>query len=144
MPFGIQPWHIIVILIVALIIFGPSRLPELGHSIGKAITEFRRGTREMTEGIKDEIAQAGDQSPVATQPSASIISPSVAAGQVQPAATDLYAAPSLTTSSPQSQPILQVQQVDSRPVAGIKCPNCGSLNVSTARFCNACGTQLVA
>ena len=33
--FGIQPWHIIVIVIVALVIFGPGRLPGLGRSIGK-------------------------------------------------------------------------------------------------------------
>ncbi len=57
MPFGIQPIHLIIIIIVALIIFGPQRLPELGRNIGKALTEFRRGTREMTESFREEAAK---------------------------------------------------------------------------------------
>ncbi len=60
MPFGIQPIHIIIILIVALLLFGPSRLPELGRSLGKGLNEFRRGTREMTQGFAEEITKAGD------------------------------------------------------------------------------------
>ncbi len=52
---GIQPIHLIVILIVALIIFGPSRLPEIGRGLGKAITEFRRGTHEMTDSLREEM-----------------------------------------------------------------------------------------
>ncbi len=56
MPFGIQPIHLIVVLIAALIIFGPSRLPEIGRGLGKAITEFKRGTHEMTESFREEIS----------------------------------------------------------------------------------------
>ena len=55
MPFGIQPWHIVVIVLVALIIFGPAKLPELGRSIGKSINEFRTGAREMTESLKKRL-----------------------------------------------------------------------------------------
>ena len=39
--FGLQPLHLIVILVIALIIFGPSRLPEIGRAVGKSIREFR-------------------------------------------------------------------------------------------------------
>ena len=49
MPFGIQPWHLVVIFIVALIIFGPSKLPELGRTIGKTINEFRTGARDRND-----------------------------------------------------------------------------------------------
>jgi sec-independent protein translocase protein TatA len=38
---NIGPLEIIIILIIALIIFGPKRLPELGRSVGKGIREFR-------------------------------------------------------------------------------------------------------
>ncbi len=55
--FGLQPWHIIAIVVVALIIFGPSRLPEIGRGMGKALNEFRKGTKEMTEGFKDEVTR---------------------------------------------------------------------------------------
>lgn len=65
MPFGIQPLHIIVIVVVALIIFGPSRLPEIGRGLGKALNEFRKGTKEMTEGFRDEVARPAESMPTA-------------------------------------------------------------------------------
>jgi TatA/E family protein of Tat protein translocase len=52
MPFNIGPLELIVVLIVALIVFGPKRLPELGRSLGKGIREFRgsiSGDREDEE-----------------------------------------------------------------------------------------------
>ena len=55
MPFGIQPLHIVIIVVVALLIFGPKRLPEIGRYIGKTITEFRHGTQEFSEGLRDEV-----------------------------------------------------------------------------------------
>ena len=45
MPFGLQPTHLIVILVVALLIFGPSRLPEIGKAMGKTIREFQTGIK---------------------------------------------------------------------------------------------------
>ncbi len=55
MPFGIQPIHIVIIILVAFLIFGANKLPELGRSLGKTITEFRKGTKEAAEGFKEEI-----------------------------------------------------------------------------------------
>jgi sec-independent protein translocase protein TatA len=82
MPFGIQPIHIIIILIVALLLFGPSRLPELGRSLGKGLNEFRRGTREMTQGFTDEITKPADGNspppPQAAQSGESAIAPTAA------------------------------------------------------------------
>ena len=42
----LQPMHLIVILIIVLIIFGPGKLPELGGSIGKAIRGFKQAMNE--------------------------------------------------------------------------------------------------
>ncbi len=50
--FGLQPWHLIVILAVALIVFGPSRLPEIGRAIGKSISEFREAATSAQNEIK--------------------------------------------------------------------------------------------
>ena len=37
-----QPMHLIIILVIALIIFGPGKLPELGKGLGKSIREFKK------------------------------------------------------------------------------------------------------
>ena len=55
MPFGLQPTHLIIIAIVALIIFGPSRLPEIGRSLGKTLREFQNATKEATQSFADEV-----------------------------------------------------------------------------------------
>lgn len=47
--------EIILILIIALLIFGPKKLPEIGKSIGKAISELRRASNELKETIEEEI-----------------------------------------------------------------------------------------
>ncbi len=41
-----QPMHLILILLIVLIIFGPGRLPELGAGLGKSIKEFKKAMKE--------------------------------------------------------------------------------------------------
>lgn len=48
-------FEILLILVAALVLFGPERLPEIGRTIGKALREFRRATNELSEEIKAEI-----------------------------------------------------------------------------------------
>ncbi|MGA2641715.1 MAG: twin-arginine translocase TatA/TatE family subunit [Spirochaetia bacterium] len=62
MPFGLQPIHLAVIVVVALVIFGPKRLPQLGRWIGRTFTEFRKGAREMTDEFKEETTRARPES----------------------------------------------------------------------------------
>jgi TatA/E family protein of Tat protein translocase len=45
--FNVGPAELILILLVALLVVGPKRLPEVGRSIGKALREFRRTTEEV-------------------------------------------------------------------------------------------------
>ncbi len=45
--------EIAVVLIVALLVFGPKRLPELGKSLGGAIKGFRDQTKEISEGVDE-------------------------------------------------------------------------------------------
>jgi sec-independent protein translocase protein TatA len=45
----LQPMHLLVILVVVLIIFGPGKLPELGNSLGKAIKGFKKAMAEPEE-----------------------------------------------------------------------------------------------
>lgn len=65
MPFGLQPTHLIIILVVALLIFGPSRLPEIGRSFGKMLREFQSATKEATQGFTDEVAKPAPVPPAA-------------------------------------------------------------------------------
>ena len=52
-PIGMP--ELVIILVIALIIFGPRKLPELGRSLGKSIGEFRRASNELKSTLEDEI-----------------------------------------------------------------------------------------
>jgi sec-independent protein translocase protein TatA len=47
--------ELIVIFVIALVVFGPRRLPEIGHSLGKAIAEFKRATNELQRTLEEEV-----------------------------------------------------------------------------------------
>ena len=47
---NIGPMEIIVVLIIALVVFGPKRLPDLGHSLGKGIREFKGSVTGESDG----------------------------------------------------------------------------------------------
>lgn len=56
-----QPMHLLLVLVIALFVFGPNKLPQLGASIGKSIRELRKGL----DGVADPGAQ---QSQTTQQP----------------------------------------------------------------------------
>jgi sec-independent protein translocase protein TatA len=46
---------LILILVLALIIFGPKKLPEIGRAFGQTLREFKKSTRELTSDVMDEL-----------------------------------------------------------------------------------------
>jgi sec-independent protein translocase protein TatA len=79
-----QHWYVLIILaVIALIIFGPKRLPELGESLGKAIKEFRKATTEMGDSLREEVHK-----------------PDSATGTTYPAPVEPAAPPSVATPPP--------------------------------------------
>ena len=46
---------LILILVLALIIFGPKKLPEIGRAFGQTLKEFKKSTRELTSDVIDEV-----------------------------------------------------------------------------------------
>jgi len=57
MPSWIGPWEIAIVLILALLIFGPRKLPELGSSLGKSIRGFRKGMKEGQDEVKAAVSE---------------------------------------------------------------------------------------
>ena len=53
--FGLGVPEILFILVIALIVFGPKRLPEIGRSIGKTLGEFRKATDDLKNTIEREV-----------------------------------------------------------------------------------------
>src|SRR5215510_10476099 len=47
--------EMIIILVIALIFFGPRKLPELGRSLGKSLAEFKRASNELKSTLEEEI-----------------------------------------------------------------------------------------
>ncbi|MFL5948361.1 MAG: twin-arginine translocase TatA/TatE family subunit [Gaiellaceae bacterium] len=73
MPFGIGLPEILILLLVALLIFGPKRLPEMGRSLGRGMREFKdsvsgKDTDDDDEPRRELSAPREDAAPVQSQP----------------------------------------------------------------------------
>ena len=96
--------ELIIILVIALLILGPGKLPEVGASIGKSIREFRKASSDLSDSVNVNV----DTSPLPPTPPA-VASPAVEApvapvapvAPAAPAAPTAQAAPA-TTSEPAS------------------------------------------
>ncbi|HEX2090223.1 MAG TPA: twin-arginine translocase TatA/TatE family subunit [Actinomycetota bacterium] len=75
--FNIGPTELIIILVLALIVFGPTRLPEIGRSIGRSLREFRRASDEIRSEIERDL---DDEPPRPTQNQSETPSPSSGTG----------------------------------------------------------------
>jgi TatA/E family protein of Tat protein translocase len=98
--------ELMIIFVVALIIFGPRKLPELGRSLGKSLGEFKRASNELRSTLEDEIrleeqrdaraaAKAREEAaakamPTAVDPAAAAAAPTPAppVHDVEPSATE--------------------------------------------------------
>jgi len=54
--FGMGMQELIVIFVIALLVFGPKKLPEIGRSLGRGLAEFKRASEELKEGLAAELA----------------------------------------------------------------------------------------
>jgi sec-independent protein translocase protein TatA len=52
---NIGPWELILVLVIALIIFGPGKLPEVGKAVGKGLNEFKKASTEVKKQVEDAI-----------------------------------------------------------------------------------------
>ncbi|MBU7008154.1 Sec-independent protein translocase subunit TatA/TatB [Phosphitispora fastidiosa] len=59
--FGLGPAELILILVIALVIFGPAKLPEMGKALGSGIKEFKKATSSVKDEMRLEAADDKSQ-----------------------------------------------------------------------------------
>ena len=62
--------ELVLILVLALIVFGPRRLPEIGKSMGRLMAEFRKASQDFQRTIEDEVEAEKYRAPAAEAPKA--------------------------------------------------------------------------
>jgi len=119
--FNIGPPELIIILVLALIIFGPKRLPEIGKTVGKSLKEFRAASadirRELREGLNEQPAAPGAPSTNGEAADAGVAAATAAASDTGPA-TEVSAADGGTTPSAQSTQAAQGPPPPAEPSQG--------------------------
>jgi sec-independent protein translocase protein TatB len=106
--------EMLFIVVLALLIFGPRRLPEIGRQLGKALAEFKRAKNEFTAQIEDEVRRLerpevqSDALPEATPPGPVLVeNNSIKAPSAVPAGTVTVAEETEPGSSPEYPPRVQ-------------------------------------
>ena len=94
MPFNIGPFELLLVLILALLILGPGKLPEVGSALGRTIREFRKASTDVEDALRVEpiMPAAAAAAPAAPAP----VAPAPVA---QPAARAATPAESTTEDS---------------------------------------------
>ena len=94
----LSPLHLILILIIALLILGPGKLPDVGAALGKSIREFRKASSDIQEAANVNV----DTSPLPPTPAAPAdvapLAPAAAPADAAPAAASTVATASESTS----------------------------------------------
>jgi len=107
--------HLVIIFLVALIVFGPEKLPELARTFGKAMTEFRRATGDLRAGFEEHMreleretsireAQKKPVEPVKAEPTASLAAAGASGAEQVSAPSGEAVALNVTPQIPETVP----------------------------------------
>ena len=77
--FGIGMPELIIILVIALIVIGPQKLPDLARSLGKGLAEFKRATEDFKQNIEDEAKATEEKERVTREVAAKEVTETVTA-----------------------------------------------------------------
>src|SRR5262245_47472580 len=91
--------ELLIIFVIALIIFGPRKLPELGRSLGRSLGEFKRASNELRNTLEDEIRIEEQRDAQAAR--------SKAEAAPRPTAVTTEDSNSVTTDAPAADPVLE-------------------------------------
>jgi sec-independent protein translocase protein TatA len=75
MPFNIGPGELILVLVIALVVIGPGKLPEVGSALGKSIREFRKASTDVQDAAKIDTSPTPTPTPTPTSPPAAPATP---------------------------------------------------------------------
>ncbi len=108
MPFNIGPLELIVVLVIALLVLGPGKLPEVGSALGKSIREFRKAASDVQDATRLDSAQQPAANPVQQQPTSAPgvgAAPGAPAAPVSPTAPDaVHAVGAPVSTAPPPEP----------------------------------------
>jgi sec-independent protein translocase protein TatA len=105
MPFGIGPGELIIVLIIALLVIGPGKLPDVGAALGKSIREFRKASSDVEEATRIDTAPIPPApAPVAPPQAAPIPQANASAAPPEPNVLHAPSAPSAADSTTESNP----------------------------------------
>jgi len=95
MPLGLTPAHLLLILVIALIVVGPGKLPDVGQALGKSIKEFRKAASDVQEAtsLTGVVAPAPVAAPAPAPVAAPVPGPAQAAPVAAAVAAPVAAAP---------------------------------------------------
>jgi sec-independent protein translocase protein TatA len=101
---SLSPWHIAVVVIVGLLIFGPKKLPELGRGVGSGLRDFRKGLSGEADDTPAPVVEAASTPVVQTTTAVAAEAPVAEAVPVAEAAAPVaeQAAPAAEPTPPQS------------------------------------------
>ena len=85
--------EILLVLVIALLLFGPTKLPELGKSLGRAIREFKKASAELQETIEREVDEVKRQASDAPAGGSTSRGSDLPAGALPPPSTPMPAPP---------------------------------------------------
>jgi sec-independent protein translocase protein TatA len=64
----LQPWHLIIILVIILVVFGPGKLPQLGKAVGDSMRDFKKAIDHSPEQPTEELAPGMRRCPSCHKP----------------------------------------------------------------------------
>jgi TatA/E family protein of Tat protein translocase len=57
----LSPWHLLIVLVVALLVLGPSKLPEVGRQVGRGLAELRKFRESLDEDVRGFLGHHEDE-----------------------------------------------------------------------------------
>jgi sec-independent protein translocase protein TatA len=113
---ALQPAHLIVILVIVLLIFGPGKLPELGRAMGDGLRELKKAT-------------GGDEAATTAATISTPVAPSAPASSVTPISVAPISGAPISGAAP--------------AMASRACPSCRNAVPVGDKFCGNCGATVV-